>query len=536
MSLKLTKETFIERYLREGIACNGRHKKYLLQFGLKENKCEECGLSEWNGKPLVCQVHHINGNRNDNRLENLQMLCPNCHSQTDNFQNKNTYKYEPRTKMCKNCGKQFVAKGDYQMYCSIKCRDEYLRKNQREYKSPYTKEFMQELCQKYNTLDEIGFVIHKTRDTVKRNLIQHGLFEDFIRKRDSKATSVLQYDVNGNFIKEWPSMIDAQDTLKVYHIGLVCRGKRKSAGGYIWKFKDMNESFEKIEPSHEIADGNSVSCKILQYDLEGNFIQEFNSIEEASETTDTNKTSIVLCMQGKHKQANNYIWKYKEGEISPSISVSDVDYINRTPVLMYNTQGNIVEEFRSIKEASEITNIGYANICHCLRGTTQAAGGYIWRYKNISKKPLDEEILNRPIPNKVFQSKVGVLQYDLNGHFIREFESVAEASRETNTRDSGIEKCVRGKQERVGNYIWKRKTQENIALQIPPYNPKPKRKKSILQYDEQGNFIQEYITMEDALKCNKISRGTLMKCLSGIKKSYNGYVWKTKDSISNIIS
>lgn len=57
----------------------------LINLGLKQNKCECCGITEWNGKPIRIQLHHINGNHNDNRLENLMMLCPNCHSQTHNF-------------------------------------------------------------------------------------------------------------------------------------------------------------------------------------------------------------------------------------------------------------------------------------------------------------------------------------------------------------------------------------------------------------------------------------------------------------------
>jgi DNA-binding CsgD family transcriptional regulator len=72
--------------LVEGVY-RGRHnlKIRLVRSGLKRNECESCGLSQWRGRPLNVALHHVNGDRNDNRLENLRLLCPNCHSQTDNF-------------------------------------------------------------------------------------------------------------------------------------------------------------------------------------------------------------------------------------------------------------------------------------------------------------------------------------------------------------------------------------------------------------------------------------------------------------------
>ncbi len=63
-------------------------KRFLLDNNYKENKCEICGITEWQGKPIVCQLHHKDGNRKNNKLSNLQMLCPNCHSQTDNYSKK----------------------------------------------------------------------------------------------------------------------------------------------------------------------------------------------------------------------------------------------------------------------------------------------------------------------------------------------------------------------------------------------------------------------------------------------------------------
>lgn len=67
----------------------GHLKQRLLRSGLKSEYCEICGLSQWRDEPLSLALHHINGDRRDNRIVNLQLLCPNCHSQTDNFAGRN---------------------------------------------------------------------------------------------------------------------------------------------------------------------------------------------------------------------------------------------------------------------------------------------------------------------------------------------------------------------------------------------------------------------------------------------------------------
>jgi DNA-binding CsgD family transcriptional regulator len=70
----------------------GGLKARLISTGLREARCEQCGISDWLGQPLSITLHHVNGDRLDNRLENLQLLCPNCHSQTDTWGGKNRRK------------------------------------------------------------------------------------------------------------------------------------------------------------------------------------------------------------------------------------------------------------------------------------------------------------------------------------------------------------------------------------------------------------------------------------------------------------
>ncbi|MFY0656282.1 MAG: HNH endonuclease [Neptunomonas phycophila] len=68
-------------------------RKKLLQAGIKHNVCECCGLDgEWCNEPIQMQLDHVDGNNKNNSLDNLQMLCPNCHSQTETFAGRNKKK------------------------------------------------------------------------------------------------------------------------------------------------------------------------------------------------------------------------------------------------------------------------------------------------------------------------------------------------------------------------------------------------------------------------------------------------------------
>ena len=69
-------------------------KGHLFNFGLKEKRCECCGLSEWMGKEIPLELHHKNGNHHDNTWDNLQILCPNCHGQTEHYRGANKVSYK----------------------------------------------------------------------------------------------------------------------------------------------------------------------------------------------------------------------------------------------------------------------------------------------------------------------------------------------------------------------------------------------------------------------------------------------------------
>lgn len=136
----------------------------LIKEGLKLQMCECCKNTKWNNKPIPLELHHINGIHTDNRLENLQILCPNCHQQTNNYGCKNIKKPEqnvmyifhhtPSTKndsICEICGKKYTKTHKNQKYCSIECFRKVNRKTNK-----ITKETLIEAFLTYHSFLSVG--------------------------------------------------------------------------------------------------------------------------------------------------------------------------------------------------------------------------------------------------------------------------------------------------------------------------------------------------------------------------------------------
>jgi hypothetical protein len=125
-------------------------------------------------------------------------------------------------------------------------------------------------------------------------------------KKSKIIDSVIQYDLNGNFIKEWESVNDVKINFNIKNINLVVNKKRSSAGGFIWRYKSdelLKRDVYLVKNKHEKQRPKSV----LQLSLDGEIIKEWKSVCEIKKI----HKHINSVLSGKRNTAGGYLWKYK---------------------------------------------------------------------------------------------------------------------------------------------------------------------------------------------------------------------------------
>lgn len=164
-----TKERFLYS-LESGICIlkNSRILEYLIEYGIKKYACEKCGIYEWNDSHITLEIHHKDGNNKNNKLENLEILCPNCHSQTDNFRFKNKKNKEVQYQnwnLCPICNENYKAKS------SKMCKKCW---NKNKANGIPTKEELEELIYN-NSFTGIARMFNVTDNAVRKWCKKYGL-------------------------------------------------------------------------------------------------------------------------------------------------------------------------------------------------------------------------------------------------------------------------------------------------------------------------------------------------------------------------
>jgi hypothetical protein len=259
--------------------------------------------------------------------------------------------------------------------------------------------------------------------------------------------------------------------------------------------------------------------KILQYTLDGNFIQEWDSIADAQKKLKIIGISNACRNSKKHKQyrhAGGYMWRYKTKTIKKKISPCDMS-ISARPILQYSLSGEFLREWKSGRQVKEFLGIRHIG-CVC-NGKRKHAGGYIWKYKtNDYSKELGISIIVRNQPKRI-------LQYNLNGDFIKEWNSILAATKATKLKH--IAEACSGKHKVIGGYVWKYKIDNNIPLKIQPINDTTSIPKPVIQMTLTGNILNVWNSRHEAEMNTGIKN--INKALRGLRKHAGGFLWKDKE-------
>lgn len=160
-------------------------KKRLLENKLLEYKCSCCGIKEWQNSPLVLQLDHINGDNRDNRIENLRLLCPNCHSQTKTFCRSTKERIIPK-KFCSICNKEIYHYSKYNL-----CHSCYIQEKKKNSKCP-EKDILEKDLIIFKTLKGMATKYNVTSGTIKEWLKENNLDELYYKLR--KNTQAAEED------------------------------------------------------------------------------------------------------------------------------------------------------------------------------------------------------------------------------------------------------------------------------------------------------------------------------------------------------
>lgn len=177
---------------------------------------------------------------------------------------------------------------------------------------------------------------------------------------------VVQYDLNGKFIKLWNSISEAEIVAPSQSISHSC-SKCTYSGKYQWRYYDGS--------TDDISPAKLKYKAVYQFDLQGNYLACYKSAVEAYNITGIKSKAIEKCCNKRSSQSGGYYWSYKKRfEYEPKH--------DNTPVMVacYDDNGTFIESFSSIKSAARAYNTSPGSIRGCINGKYKHACKVRWRY------------------------------------------------------------------------------------------------------------------------------------------------------------
>ena len=226
-----------------------------------------------------------------------------------------------------------------------------------------------------NNLPQVNHIDENKENNCINNLEWCTVSENALHKTRKGERKILQYDRDGNFIKEWKSIKIASIELNISYSTLqdAVKNNRYCFNSF-WRYYSENYP-DKIEVKISIYCGRPV----YQYDLEGNFIKKWNSITEVSNYFNVYPSLISRCLKGTTKSYKKYLWRYYSDNFPLKIEGYSKNSKYRK-VNQYNLKGEFIKTWDSMIQIEETLNIKIHGINDCCKGILKSSGNYIWKF------------------------------------------------------------------------------------------------------------------------------------------------------------
>lgn len=253
-----------------------------------------------------------------------------------------------------------------------------------------------------------------------------------LESNKKRRVPINQYDLDGNLIATYEGFGDMERATGFDHSPVVdvCQGKYDTAYGFKWEYVDESR---KADADEYRARRPKSGMGVIQMDCDGTEIARFSSLSEAERETGVNRDRIGDCCHGSLEDYGGYKWKFSDAEQQSC---------EKTAVIQFDLDGNELNRFSSLAEASASVGLTRYQIRNCCRGAHKQSGGFIWKYE-------DESLTKRKsgIP-------IGVIQLDMSGNEVASFASLTEAERMGFNRHA-ISECCKGTRETYQGFLWR---------------------------------------------------------------------------------
>ena len=232
---------------------------------------------------------------------------------------------------------------------------------------------------------------------------------------------------------------------------------------------------------------------IYQYDLDGNFVKEWQSIISISTNFNCNKDRIRMVIDDKRSfEASYWTEEYYE-----KLDTKEYRPSSRGSIRQYTTYGKFLKSFKNTTEAAKALDIDRSKITNAIYGKYATSGFWFLKEGETIESYLDGSIKNSP---KIYQ-------YNVNGDFIKVYENIKVLKKEFKCNKKDLERAIKNS-DKFFDYYWSYSRYDNILLENLELEQKTPRK--IYQFTLEGDFIREW---DSITECRKQFPSVLQVCL-----------------------